>query len=105
MHHDMTLTIDNESARSLWTSSYDVENVPFEIYFGHPGAISLTDFSRYKIDDTNGIKSSLKNFKYKADILYKSDGYNFIQTITKVDFDDPPLWQPNYFWVWFRKTH
>ncbi|HMS98995.1 MAG TPA: hypothetical protein PKA12_09625 [Saprospiraceae bacterium] len=105
MRQDMVLTEDNSSATSVWTSGYDIENVPFEIFFGSPGVIAPLNFSRYKIDDNNGIKASLKNFTYKSDIVYKSDGYHSIQTITKVDFDDPPPWQPNYFWVWFSKTH
>ncbi|MBK8108873.1 MAG: hypothetical protein IPK46_00285 [Saprospiraceae bacterium] len=86
------------------TSSFDIENVPYDVFFGYPGGTSALDFSRYTIDDYNGIRTNFKNFKYKNTSYYKNDNKTYVDEVVSVDLLNAPIFEKNYFWVWFRKT-
>ncbi|MBK9687084.1 MAG: hypothetical protein IPO65_04770 [Saprospiraceae bacterium] len=103
-HTDIEEIYENESNKITLTSSFDIENVPYDVFFGYPGGTSALDFSRYTIDDYNGIRTNFKNFKYKNTSYYKNDNKTYVDEVVSVDLFNAPIFEKNYFWVWFRKT-
>ena len=51
---------ESDASIATWTASFDISNLPHDTYFGSPGVEGPLNFSRYNIDDNNGIRTNLK---------------------------------------------
>lgn len=105
VHVETVNVYENSSTKSTWTASFDITNVPHDVFFGSPGGTGTLDFSRYTEDDNNGLRNNLKNFKYKVDYYYKDDNTSSTDQVVSIDLYNAPIFEKNYFWVWFRKTN
>lgn len=104
IHVETTDINENDSNISTITASFDIDNVPFDVFFGEPGGTGTLDFSRYTIDDFNGIRTNFKNFKYKETYYWKDNQTTTVVDAVSVDLYNAPISETNYYWVWFRKT-
>ena len=95
---------ESDASIATWTASFDISNLPHDTYFGSPGVEGPLNFSRYNIDDNNGIRTNLKNFKYRVEYYWKSDQTTTTDQVVSIDLYNAPLFEKNYFWIWFRKT-
>ena len=105
VHVEKVDVYENSSTKSTWTASFDITNVPHDVFFGSPGGTGALDFSRYTEDDYNGLRNNLKNFKYKIDYYYKDNNTSSTDQVVSIDLYNAPIFEKNYFWVWFRKTN
>ena len=89
--------MESDASIATWTASFDINNLPHDAYFGSPGVEGPLNFSRYNIDDNNGIRTNLKNFKYRVEYYWKSDQTTTTDQVVSIDLYNAPLFEKTIF--------